>query len=68
MFLLDKSDMLQWWRVDDSKSPPPLPLLYLEKAGSVRKQAAVKVSYQDESREILPKRGVTIDNEMGLDS
>lgn len=43
MFLLDKSDMLQWQSVYDSQSPPPPPaLLYLEAAGSGVKQAALK--------------------------
>lgn len=68
MFLLDKFDMLQWWSVYDSESPPPRPLLYLEKAGSVGRQAAAKVSYRDESHEILTKHGLGIHVEMGLDS
>lgn len=39
-----------------TQSPPSLPLLYLEKAGSVEKHAAARVSHQDESRGILTKR------------
>ena len=68
MFLVDKPDVFQWWRVDDSQSPPPLPLLYLEKAGSVGKRAVAKVSHQDESHESLTKRGLAINDEMGPDS
>lgn len=52
-----------------SRAPlPSRPLLYLETAGSGRKQTAAEVSYQDESREILPKHGLVINDETGLDS
>lgn len=68
MFPWDRFDMLQWWSVYDSESPPPRPLFYLEEAGSVGRQAAVKVSYQDESHEIPTKRGLAINDEMGPDS
>lgn len=70
MFLLDKFDMLTTteWSVYDLESPLPLPQLYLEKAGSVGKQAAAKVSCKDESHEILPKLSLAISDEMGLDS
>lgn len=40
----------------------PLPLLYLQKAGSGGKQAAAKFFYQDEGGEILAKHCLAIND------